>query len=435
MSIRVRVDGEWERSDFPKAYVNGQWLPIARAMIYTGGTWERFFPDVEPTMTVITGGLTGTITLGVPKVVSGTTTAALGAIVGGTVTIYQRNVGEGDAGWVAVGSALVPTGAQNSNWSVSMTPTKCGASDFKAVYGGTPTNLASESGPSAASVIIGAGGALTGSALTNTSATLSWAAVPGALQYEVQRDSVLVSTQAGTTFNDSGLTPGTTYQWRVRALGPNGCVGAWSPVKSGTTGQDQQNDTGSATIEVRPDKTNSYRPDVGWGYIGENIGQGYYSQSGRNYTGVMDFGTNAELEAKVIAALGANGATRYANMSVSAARVYLFKRTGVGSGGSVTASFFNSTAAAGVGGAPPRNGTVVNDATASGGSGKWQNIGTAHWDALKAGTARSIVTYNLGTTNYAQFDGKSSGTNRGNLQLDCSWDYELTVAIPPSWNN
>jgi len=52
---------------------------------------------------------------------------------------------------------------------------------------------------------------------------------------------------------------------------------------------------------------------------------------------------------------------------------------------------------------------------------------------LKAGTARSIVLYDAVASSYAQFDGKSSASNRCNLQLVCSWDYALTAAVPPAW--
>jgi hypothetical protein len=399
-------------------------------MVRVGGVWRRFYPDSEVTSTAITSGLTGTVEVGVARTVQGTVTAASGTISGGTVTVYQRTAG---GAWVSVGTATPGTGAVAA-WSASVTPSLCGSTEFKAVYSGTATYQGSETAASAVSVIVRAPAKPNGDALGTTTATLSWAAVPGATGYKVYRNGSLVSTQAGTSISQTGLTPNTSYSWTVVAT--NGtCESAASPAKTGKTGQDAVTDSGSATIEVRPAKTNSYRPDVGWGYIGENVGQGYYSDSGRNYTGTIDFGGQATLQAAVIAALGANGATRWANMTVSAARVYLYKRTGVGSSASITVSFFNSTAEAGVGGAPARTGTKVDAASAASGAGSWLSIGTAHWDALKAGTARSIVLYNATTTMYAQFDGKSAATNRCNLQLDCSWNYQLTTAVTPVWTN
>ncbi len=54
--------------------------------------------------------------------------------------------------------------------------------------------------------------------MTTTTASLSWTASAGATAYDVFRNGVKVSTaQTGTTFADSGLTPGTTYQYTVDA--------------------------------------------------------------------------------------------------------------------------------------------------------------------------------------------------------------------------
>jgi len=145
----------------------------------------------------------------------------------------------------------------------------------------------------------------------------------------------------------TGLTPNTDYEWTVFAT-RGACSSAESVLKKGHTGQDAVQDTGSATIEVRPSKTNSYRPSSGWGYIGEAVGQGYWSSSSSNYTGTIDYGGAATLKAAVVAALGTNGSKRWDNLVVSAANVYLFKKSGVGTGGSVPLSILT---------APPRPGS------------------------------------------------------------------------------
>ena len=66
--------------------------------------------------------------------------------------------------------------------------------------------------------------ALTASAITNTSATISWAAVTGAVSYDVDykitTSNTWVSAAAATTLtsaNLTSLTQGTVYDWRVRA--------------------------------------------------------------------------------------------------------------------------------------------------------------------------------------------------------------------------
>jgi hypothetical protein len=57
-------------------------------------------------------------------------------------------------------------------------------------------------------------------AQSSTQINLSWDAVTGATGYDVERDGVvIVEAQAGITYNDTGLAPGTEYDYRVRAIG------------------------------------------------------------------------------------------------------------------------------------------------------------------------------------------------------------------------
>lgn len=59
---------------------------------------------------------------------------------------------------------------------------------------------------------------LTAVAQSDTEILVSWDAVAGADAYDVERDSVIV--EAKTTllsFSDTGLTPSTEYEYRVRA--------------------------------------------------------------------------------------------------------------------------------------------------------------------------------------------------------------------------
>lgn len=65
---------------------------------------------------------------------------------------------------------------------------------------------------------------LTTGSITNSSAALSWTAVPNAISYAVEYKlntaatwTVLTATQAGTTASLTGLTGATAYNWRVRA--------------------------------------------------------------------------------------------------------------------------------------------------------------------------------------------------------------------------
>lgn len=75
---------------------------------------------------------------------------------------------------------------------------------------------------------------LTIGAVSGTTADMSCTAVQDATTYEFQRDSVTQQNTSSRTFSDSGLTAGTSYAYRVRAVNGAG-AGPWSEVKTVTT--------------------------------------------------------------------------------------------------------------------------------------------------------------------------------------------------------
>ncbi|MFJ5708302.1 fibronectin type III domain-containing protein [Streptomyces sp. NPDC093105] len=74
-------------------------------------------------------------------------------------------------------------------------------------------------------------------ATTDTTASLSWSAVPGAASYHVYRDGTKVTSApvTATAFTDSGLTAGRTYGYTVAAVDSAGAVGARSGAVNATT--------------------------------------------------------------------------------------------------------------------------------------------------------------------------------------------------------
>ena len=86
------------------------------------------------------------------------------------------------------------------------------------------TRIASFNLDNCTPVLCGDPTGLASSAITNTSATVSWAAVTSALTYDVDYKLTTSSTwtnaataTASTSVNITGLTQGTVYDWRVRA--------------------------------------------------------------------------------------------------------------------------------------------------------------------------------------------------------------------------
>lgn len=431
MSLLLRAGGDWFDVQSPSIRVAGEDRPVIRGQVFTGGKWVRFFPHEETTVTEVTSGLSGTLSVGVAATVSGTVTPAFGGIAGGTVKVESRPLSPNGV-WTTIGQAAVSPAAGAAVWALSATPTECGQYEFRAVYSGTPTNAGSETAPVTLPVGLSTPTKPVGGKIENEALTFTWTAVPGATSYDVFMDGVLLGNVTAPTATAIRLQPATTYRFTVQAKRGT-CVSAVSPVLAGTTSRSTVQDTGSMVIKIDPLKTNSYRPSDGWGFISSNVGQGYYSVATNNYTGVIDFGTNAQLKEKIAAALGANGATRAANLTITQAEVWLYKQTGVGSSGSVPVSFYVSTAEAGVGGLPARSGTEVIVASTSSGAGKWYDIGVAHAQALLSGAARSIALFKSATSAYLRMNGKGISTDSCVLRLTVSWNYSLSSAAPGGW--
>ncbi len=107
----------------------------------------------------------------------------------------------------------------------------------------------------------GTASALVSSAVTATSATVSWGAVPGATSYNVQYKKVassswitVTSTAASKALN--GLTAATAYEFKVQAVCSN--AGAYSSVSNFTTGSSSSSNpvitvgTGTSAYSAHP---------------------------------------------------------------------------------------------------------------------------------------------------------------------------------------
>jgi alpha-tubulin suppressor-like RCC1 family protein/chitodextrinase len=90
-------------------------------------------------------------------------------------------------------------------------------------------------------------------AVTNTQIYISWDPVPGATFYDVYADGEIISTLSNTQFVQSGLSPATTYAYKIRALNAQG-AGAWSYTYNITTAlldtPDNIRSTGSNNVVI-----------------------------------------------------------------------------------------------------------------------------------------------------------------------------------------
>ncbi|MFE2723038.1 PHB depolymerase family esterase [Kitasatospora sp. NPDC059327] len=76
---------------------------------------------------------------------------------------------------------------------------------------------------------------LTATAVGPDSLTLGWQAVTGAASYLLYRDGLQIAAPAGTSYSDTGLTPGTAYGYTVAAVDRAGVVGTRSAVLTVST--------------------------------------------------------------------------------------------------------------------------------------------------------------------------------------------------------
>jgi chitodextrinase len=113
---------------------------------------------------------------------------------------------------------------------------------------------------------------VTGTATTTVS--LAWDTVPNTVSYQLMVDSTMRVPVTATTDTAAGLTPGTAYAFRVRALNSVG-QSAWSAPVSGTTVADTEAPTAPVATGTAVGPS---RLRISWtastdnlGYVGYNV--------------------------------------------------------------------------------------------------------------------------------------------------------------------
>jgi photosystem II stability/assembly factor-like uncharacterized protein len=202
----------------------------------TAGTTYRillmgYFNQGPATLTVAQGAI-GTVASGISP--------AMGSSSGGTPVVIT---GSGFAGPTTVtigGVAATGVTVVSSNLLTATSGAHvAGVTDVAVTSGGTTGTLTSAY-TYIASVVLSAPANLVAGASSTTTAGLTWSSVVNADHYEVARSSnngayATIATPSGATFGDSGLTAGTAYLYKVRAIGPSGETSPYSNVDVATT--------------------------------------------------------------------------------------------------------------------------------------------------------------------------------------------------------
>ncbi len=158
-------------------------------------------------------------------------------------------------------------------------------------------------------VIIPAPTGVVTSGATNSTITVSWSAVSGAASYNVYRDGAKVGSPTGTSYTDSGLQQGSTYNYAVTAVG-NGSESPKSSAVQGTT-------TGTPPVLNAPAGLAGSSPAVGSVALTWNVVSGAKSYKVyRNSALVGSPTTNSFSESGL-----ASGSYSYAVSTVNSANV------------------------------------------------------------------------------------------------------------------
>lgn len=266
----------------------------------------------------------------------------------------------------------------------------------------------------------GSCGDLSASNRTYTNVTISWAAVLGATRYEVYVNGVSQGQQAELS-KSIPMSENQSKQFLVKVI-RNDIIGGSSKTYTYYSGQREVRDSGSKTdMQFGPSRVDSWRTPDAWNYLSNIAAQGTYGTYG-SYRGVIYYGP-VGVRDSLRAQLGSTN--RQIHGRCTRAHVYLDKRSGVGSSGTVTIGIQRTNSPAS-GGEPTGTGNVDRTSSA-GGKGAWIEIGIEHGQAIGEGSYASLMLRKDGTGNYAQF-------LNGTLLLDWSWNYLLTSAKPNTWS-
>lgn len=164
-----------------------------------------------------------------------TATLTWAAVTGATSYTLQRSLDQTTWTTVHTGAALTFTDTTLSPGTIYHY--RLSASNVDGTSGWSPTTTITTQAASTLPPATPAAPNVT--AVTTTSISLAWDPVPSATTYTLRRSTngttwANVFTGSATSRTDTGLTPGTSYQYQLQAANSSG-VSAWSPTRTTST--------------------------------------------------------------------------------------------------------------------------------------------------------------------------------------------------------
>lgn len=261
----------------------------ARTFVATG-----LQPNTQYTYKV--AGINSEGTVGAQASVTATTTAAV-LPAPATITVDSVSMTSASITWSAVSGAagyrvrLDGAVVADSSSTRSYTANNLAAGTQYTLTVTTLNANGVESAPATASftttavlALLPAPIGLTSSALTTSSAQLSWNAVNGATGYRVwQGNSVVAQNSASTSYAASGLTEGTGYTYKVAAINAQDAVGAQASTSFTTLYSSLASPAGLAASNVR-----STSFDLDWNDVPNAEGYGVWVNDAYTFRSASD---------------------------------------------------------------------------------------------------------------------------------------------------
>jgi chitodextrinase len=271
--------------------------------------------------------------------------------------------------------------------------------------------------------------ALTATAASATQINLSWTASTdnvGVTGYQVLRcqgtlctPSTLVSTVSTTNFSDQGLSPSTSYRYRVRATDAAGNFSSYSSTVTRSTLADTQ--APGAPTNLTASATSVTQINLSWTASSDNIGVTGYRVERCQGSGCSSF-------AQVATTTG----TTYNNTGLSAGTTYNYRVRANDAAGNLSSYSNTSTATTLQDTAPP---TAPSNLTASATSGSQINLSwTASTDNAGVTGYQVERCQGVGCSNFAQI-GTSTGTTYSSTGLTELTSYSYQVRATDARSN
>jgi chitodextrinase len=272
---------------------------------------------------------------------------------------------------------------------------------------------------------------LTATAAGGSQINLSWTASTdnvGVTQYLVERCQgtgcttfAQIGTSTGTTFNDTGLTPNTSYSYRIRATDAAGNLGPYSNVASTTT-QNPDTQPPTAPGGLTATAASGSQINLSWTASTDNVGVTQYLVERCQGTGCTTF-----------AQIGTSTGTAFNDTGLTAGTSYSYQVRATDAAGNL--STYSNVASATTPAPDTQPPTAPTNLTATAISASQINLSwTASTDNV--GVTQYLVErcQGAGCTTFAQI-GTSTGTTFNNTGLTAGTSYSYRVRATDAAGN